>query len=253
MEKIIANKTIIIFIVFILFLILERIFSFRQYPKSKRLFRNLSLFSINGINSYLIILPITLWFTTLNFWHRDSSLLNTIINLLVLDIWIYWWHRLNHIIPFLWRFHLVHHLDEHLDTTSAVRFHFGEVFFSALARGPIIILLAIPFSDILIFETLLLVCAIFHHSNLKMHPVFDKFLSWFIVTPGLHWIHHHSLRKDTDSNYGLFLSFWDRIFRSKSKTQKTPELKLGVEGLKDTTIPKLLIKPFTKQKTNKKK
>ena len=73
-----------------------------------------------------------------------------------------------------------------------------------LVRGILIIGLAIPFSDILIFETLLLICAIFHHSNLKLPKIIEKPLSLIIVTPALHWIHHHKLRRDTDSNYGWF-------------------------------------------------
>ena len=168
-------------------------------------------------------------------------------------MWTYWWHRLNHIIPFLWRFHLIHHLDEHLDATSAVRFHFGEVLLATLTRGVVIIVFAIPFADILIFETLLLASAIFHHSNLKLPKTLEKFLSYVIVTPSLHWIHHHKIRKDTDSNYGLFLSMWDRIFASKSKTKRTPDLPLGVEGLKDSNILRLLIRPFTNQKKPLKK
>ena len=115
---------------------------------------NFSLWFINGVSSYFIILPLTLFFTSLNFWERNTSVIQIVINLFVLDLWTYWWHRINHIIPFLWRFHLIHHLDEHLDVTSALRFHFGEVFLSVLARGILIIGLAIPFSDILIFETL---------------------------------------------------------------------------------------------------
>ena len=91
----------------------------------------------------------------------DSGLL---INLFLLDFAIYWWHRANHEISFLWRFHQVHHLDEQLDTTSAVRFHFGEVLLSALLRAVIIITFAIPFTSVIVFETLVVICAFFHHS-----------------------------------------------------------------------------------------
>ena len=146
---------------------------------------NFSLWFINGVSSYFIILPLTLFFTSLNFWERNTSVIQIVINLFVLDLWTYWWHRINHIIPFLWRFHLIHHLDEHLDVTSALRFHFGEVFLSVLARGILIIGLAIPFSDILIFETLLLICAIFHHSNLKLPKIIEKPLSLIIILVGL--------------------------------------------------------------------
>ncbi len=247
MDKFLELKVIITFSIFVFFLIIERLLVYKEYKKKKRLISNFSLWFINGVSSYFIILPLTLFFTSLNFWERNTSVIQIVINLFVLDLWTYWWHRINHIIPLLWRFHLIHHLDEHLDATSALRFHFGEVFLSVLARGILIIGLAIPFSDILIFETLLLICAIFHHSNLKLPKIIEKPLSLIIVTPNLHWIHHHKLRQDTDSNYGLFLSVWDRIFASKSKTLRTKTLKLGVEGYKDSNIWRLLLRPFTKQ------
>ena len=87
---------------------------------------------------------------------------------MLLDFWIYWWHRANHELSWLWRFHQVHHLDELLDSSSAVRFHFGEVFLSALARAPVIILLGIPLASVLVFEALILVGAIFHHSDARL-------------------------------------------------------------------------------------
>ncbi len=247
MDKFLELKTIVTFSVFVFFLIVERLLVYREYKKQKRLIRNFVLWFINGINSYFIILPLTLFFTNIVLWERNLSLTQTIINLFILDLWTYWWHRFNHIIPFLWRFHLIHHLDEHLDATSALRFHFGEVLIAVLVRGILIIGLVIPFSDILIFETLLLICAIFHHSNLKLPKMLEKPLSLIIVTPSLHWIHHHKLRRDTDSNYGLFLSVWDRVFASKSKTVRTKALKLGVAGYRDSSIWRLLTRPFTKQ------
>ena len=154
MDKFLELKVIITFSIFVFFLIIERLLVYKEYKKKKRLISNFSLWFINGVSSYFIILPLTLFFTSLNFWERNTSVIQIVINLFVLDLWTYWWHRINHIIPFLWRFHLIHHLDEHLDVTSALRFHFGEVFLSVLARGILIIGLAIPFSDILIFETL---------------------------------------------------------------------------------------------------
>lgn len=252
MDQFLANKTIISAVIFIFFLIIERILVYKEYKKKKRIIRNIILWSINGVSSYFIILPITLIFTNFVLWERNPSVTQTIINLFLLDVWTYWWHRINHIIPFLWRFHLIHHLDEHLDVTSAVRFHFGEVFMATLARGAIIVVFSIPFSDILIFETFLLACAVFHHSNARLPKKMEKFLSYIIVTPSLHWIHHHKVRKDTDSNYGLFLSIWDRVFASKSKTKRTKDLPLGVEGYRDSNILKLLIRPFTKQKKSSK-
>src|SRR5262249_7199489 len=149
-------------------------------------------------------------------------------DLLLLDFLIYWWHRANHRVPFLWRFHEVHHLDRFLDVTSGVRFHFGEVILSALARAGVIALFAIPLSSVLSFEALLLVATGFHHSDLKLPPSLERALSWIVVTPSIHWVHHHRVRSDTDSNYSTILSLWDRLFASRSQTRRTPEMEIGV-------------------------
>ena len=142
-----------------------------------------------------------------------------VFDLLVLDFWIYWWHRANHRVPFLWRFHEVHHLDQFLDVTTAVRFHLGEVLLSAIVRGAIIIILAVPSMSVVIFETALLLATMFHHSNMKLPAGLERALSWLVVTPSTHWVHHHALRRDTDSNYATVLSIWDKLFASRSPTK----------------------------------
>jgi sterol desaturase/sphingolipid hydroxylase (fatty acid hydroxylase superfamily) len=166
------------------------------------------------------------------------------IDFIVLDLFIYCWHRAVHEIQFLWRFHEVHHMDHHLDTTSAIRFHFGEVFFSTLARIPLIMVFAIPFSSIVIFEAIMFLFVLFHHSNLKLPETLEKYIAKIIVTPSLHWVHHHAVRADTDSNYGTVFSFWDKIFKSKSKTLRFDDMPIGVQGLKDKEFLKLLVRPF---------
>jgi len=167
-----------------------------------------------------------------------------IFDIILLDLFIFWWHRTVHIIPFFWRFHEVHHLDEHLDTTSAIRFHFGEVLFSVLARAIVIIIFAIPFSSIVVFEAMVLVFTLFHHSNVKLPHRLENTISKLIVTPSIHWVHHHAIRKDADSNYGTIFSFWDRIFYTNSLTKRKSAMKIGVEGKKDKKFLELLISPF---------
>jgi sterol desaturase/sphingolipid hydroxylase (fatty acid hydroxylase superfamily) len=147
-------------------------------------------------------------------------------------------------VPFLWRFHAVHHLDETLDATTALRFHFGEVALSAVVRAVVIFLLAMPLSSVLVFEILIAVATIFHHSNLKLPPRFERLLSFLMVTPSIHWIHHHAVRADTDSSYATVLSLWDRLFGSRSRTVRTPGLQIGVEGVRDLTVLRLLARPF---------
>jgi sterol desaturase/sphingolipid hydroxylase (fatty acid hydroxylase superfamily) len=88
----------------------------------------------------------------------------------------------------------------------------------------------------------------FHHSNVRLPPRFERLLSRVIVTPSIHWVHHHALRSDTDSNYSTILSVWDRLFASRSPTQRTPDLEIGVEREHDRAFLALIVRPFLHQR-----
>jgi sterol desaturase/sphingolipid hydroxylase (fatty acid hydroxylase superfamily) len=212
-----------------------------------RVFRNLSLAGLNAILSWLVVVPVSVFAAQWaldwrpSWWTGGAGL---VIDLLILDCWIYWWHRVNHEVPFLWRFHEVHHLDETLDASSALRFHFGEVFLSSLVRAAVILLLGIPLISVVVFETLLAISAIFHHSNLRLPASVERALSRVIVTPSIHWVHHHAIRADTDSNYAALLSVWDRLFGSRSPTVRTPEMPIGVEGRRERGLVGLIRRPL---------
>lgn len=244
--------------VFLILFSLEHIWPSVKKPTGtplNRLFKNILFWPINMSLSLLIILPLSAFAAQHHLWQRPSwfaGIGSVLVDILVLDFLIYWWHRAMHEIQFLWRFHEVHHLDEHLDTTSAIRFHFGEILFASVFRAVVIASLGIPFSSIVLFETLVLMCALFHHSNIKLPTKIETGLSKVIVTPSLHWVHHHALRKDTDSQYGTILSCWDRIFRTASKTTRTSAMPIGVEGLKDKQFVQLIRLPFSKRRTAKK-
>jgi sterol desaturase/sphingolipid hydroxylase (fatty acid hydroxylase superfamily) len=216
----------------------------------RRLARNLGLFGLNVLIAPLIVLPITWWAADLSLGLRPAFLAGwtgLLVDILVLDLWIYWWHRANHELPLLWRFHQVHHLDELLDTTSAVRFHFGEVVLSALARALVIILLDLSLLAVIVFEALILTGAIFHHSAARIPARLERALASVIVTPSIHWVHHHAIRADTDSNYGTIFSFWDGLFRSRSATARFAGMKIGVERMRDRPLLRLLAAPFGAQ------
>jgi sterol desaturase/sphingolipid hydroxylase (fatty acid hydroxylase superfamily) len=216
----------------------------------RRLGRNLGLFSINLLLSPLIVLPLTAWAEGMVVGLRPgwwSGPFGLVLDVLLLDLWIYWWHRANHEWPPLWRFHEVHHLDETLDATTALRFHLGEVLLSALARLPVILLLDMPLSSVVVFEGLLLAFTAFHHSDVRLPPGLERRLARVVITPSIHWVHHHKRRADTDSNYGTLFSFWDPLFRTRSATARTPEMPIGVEGKQDRPLWRLLIAPFMPQ------
>lgn len=251
MPEIGFSKTGLIVATLILMLVLERIFPVARWPDGLwRVLKNLGLSAINAVLSPLIVLPLTLFASAHALEWRPDSWSGSwflLLDLVLLDFWIYWWHRLNHTLPFLWRFHEVHHLDNMLDASSAVRFHFGEVLLSSHMRAGAIILLDVPFQSVVVFEVILAMVTMFHHSNLRLPRGLERPLSWIIVTPSIHWIHHHALRRDTDSSYATLLSLWDRLFGSASATVRTPDLAIGVEGIEDKPVLDLVLRPFRRR------
>ncbi|WP_419903219.1 sterol desaturase family protein [Kiloniella sp.] len=216
-----------------------------------RVQKNIGLWICNIILSPLIIIQITIWATENSLdWRPDymNGWSSLVIDVLIMDFLIYWWHRLNHEIPFLWRFHEVHHLDDTLDTTSALRFHFGEILLSAIARAGIVIILDVSFASIIVFETCVLIATVFHHSNIKFKRNIEKLLGYIFITPGIHWIHHHAIRADTDSNYGTIFSCWDPLFNTRSKNTRKLGMRIGVEGVRDKGFIALLLRPFRLRK-----
>ena len=212
-----------------------------------RLGRNLGLWLSNVVLSPLFVLPVSVFAASHSLDWRPgwwSGLPGLALDILILDVLIYWWHRANHEIAFLWRFHEVHHLDRFLDTTSALRFHFGEVALSALARAAVIVILGMPLHSVLVFEALVLCAAIFHHSKLALPAMPERALSRAIITPSIHWVHHHARRADTDSNYGTLFSFWDPLFGTRSPTARARDMIIGVEGMEERGILALLGRPF---------
>ncbi len=257
LEALLAAKATIVGAWFVCFFIAERIARAAppqgSYP---RLGRNGGMWLLVLIASPLIVAPLTEWGVNHLIWRRPEMLTSgmagagmLIISLVVLDCWTYWLHRAYHRFPAMWRLHEVHHRDEFLDTTSAVRFHLGEVVLSALLRLIPISLLATPLSTVIIFETLVLCGAVFHHSNVRIPPVIEGPLARLFVTPSIHWVHHHAVKSDTDSNYAAVLSVWDRVFRSKSPTKRTVDMKIGVEGIEDKGFFSLMLAPFRKAGT----
>ena len=241
-------KSVIVVAALVLLLVLDRVFPVaRVVGGVRRLAKNLSLAGFNAILSALIVVPLAALAAGYGFQWRPAwwgGVFGLALDLLLLDCWIYWWHRLNHESQFLWRFHEVHHLDEFLDASSALRFHFGEVLLSSLVRAGVILLLGVPLLSVLVFETLLSLVTMFQHSNVRLPPRLERALSFLIVTPSIHWVHHHALRRDTDSNYSAILSVWDHLFGSRSATVRTPDMPIGTEGLKDRSLAGLIASPF---------
>jgi sterol desaturase/sphingolipid hydroxylase (fatty acid hydroxylase superfamily) len=214
----------------------------------KRWGRNLGFFILNAAVSSLFVLPVTVCAALHAPWSRaalasvpDWAWLP--LDILLLEFWIYWWHRANHEWPFLWRFHEVHHRDRHLDATTALRFHFGEVALAAGARALVIMAFAIPLTSVVLFEILVLVATVFHHANWRIPPALEHALAQVIITPSRHWVHHHRVRADTDSTYGTVFSFWDRWFGTTTLALRRQLMPLGVEGKEELPMIALIGQP----------
>ena len=114
-------------------------------------------------------------------------------------------------------------------------------------RALIIVLLAIPFQSVVIFEALVLIAALFHHSNLKIPARLEAVLARLVVTPSIHWVHHHAKRSDTDANYATILSLWDPLFGSRAAGRRRSDMPIGIEGRAgDLSLPQLILRPFTR-------
>lgn len=155
--------------------------------------------------------------------------LEALLVLVLFDLWMYTWHRANHRIPFLWRFHRMHHSDPDMDVSTGLRFHPGEMVLSALARMAVIPLLGMTLWHLVVYEALLLPVILFHHSNMRLPRWLDYGLLAVIVTPAMHRVHHSRWQPETDSNYGSIFPWWDRIFRSFRLRDDALTIELGLD------------------------
>ena len=150
------------------------------------------------------------------------------LGLVLLDAWMYAWHRANHAIPLLWRFHRMHHSDNRMDVTTATRFHLGEHLGGGVLRLGLIPLLGLGIWQIVVYELLVVAITQFHHADISLGR-FDRWLRLVIVTPDMHKVHHSRWRPETDSNYSTVLSIWDRLAKSFRMRANVRTLELGLD------------------------
>ncbi|MBI1314408.1 sterol desaturase family protein [bacterium] len=152
--------------------------------------------------------------------------------LVLLDAWMYLWHRLNHHVPLLWRFHRMHHSDPDMDVTTATRFHLGEHAISASLRLALIPVLGLSIWQIVVYEMAVVAMTDFHHANISIGRA-DRWLRCLIVTPDMHKVHHSRWQPETDSNYAVVLSIWDRIVRTFRLNVAPHSLTFGLDDFSD--------------------
>lgn len=190
-------------------------------PRKKRLLFHASLSIFNGaLLFFLTTAPLLFWTDLVHSkgWGLVHLLglkgpLEIFISIVVLDMFDYWWHRLNHEISFLWRFHKVHHSDTHVDTTTALRFHPGELLISSLIVKTTWLLIWGPsLLAFALFEACVTIASEFHHSNIDLNDKIETPLRKIIVTPRFHASHHTQSKRTLDANYSAIFIFWDKIF-----------------------------------------
>jgi sterol desaturase/sphingolipid hydroxylase (fatty acid hydroxylase superfamily) len=141
----------------------------------------------------------------------------------------------------------VHHLDLDLDTTTGLRFHFGELAMAAGFRALQVLLLGVDRETLRLWQQMLVVSVVFHHSNLELPPGVEQRLNAMLVTPRMHGIHHSTRPEETDSNYSSLLSCWDRLHRSLRLDVPQATVTIGVTGFltpEDVTLEQSLMLPF---------
>ena len=230
-------------------------------PKARRVARNLAAGAASAAVSQVaqsVILAPVLRRTA----RKRAGLLNrialpgpvrTIAAILLLDYTLWWWHWLNHKVPFLWRFHLVHHVDRDLDASTAFRFHFGEMALSAGYRAAQFRLLGIDSASAALWQTAMFVSTLFHHSNLRLpEPVEGRLVRW-VVTPRMHGIHHSDALDETDSNWSSLLSCWDVAHGTFRFDVPQEAITIGVPAWQratDVTLGRILLMPFEPQRAD---
>lgn len=175
-----------------------------------------------------------------------SGLAEIVATVVVLDLADYWWHRANHRIPFLWRFHRPHHVDTHMDVTTSLRFHPGELLLSGLVKASWILAWGPSLWGFAIFEVMISAASQYHHSNIDLPDAVEPALRLLQVTPRMHASHHSAYSGSLDANFATIFSFWDRLFG----TYVTPTSDhLAVQGLpygrdRELDLRYLLTLPF---------
>ena len=240
MIELLTNFKLIFFVMFFILMMLAESYYPKRSWNSSRVYRIGFHGLIAIINTVIMRLP-TLFivipalmiineyqFGLLNILNY-GFIVKGLISLLLLDLAFYWWHRINHTVNFFWRFHSVHHLDTHLDVTTSLRFHIGELIMSSIFKVILIFTIGIPISIFIFYEILLSASNQFHHSNIALPDKFNKVLEKVIVTPRYHANHHTVVRESREANYCSILVIWDNIFFTYRDASNEDREYLGLE------------------------
>jgi sterol desaturase/sphingolipid hydroxylase (fatty acid hydroxylase superfamily) len=253
-----AAATAVAFLV-LLFVENRRPLRKQREPRPRRIARNLTA---GGISLAVVtvlqtpfLLPAARWaaerrFGLLNGVHLTPPV-RIALAIVLLDYTLWIWHRINHVVPFFWRFHLVHHVDRDMDTSTAFRFHFGEQALSVGYRLAQILLLGIDPVSLWVWQGLLAVSVVFHHSNTRLPVALEQALVKVVVTPRMHGIHHSNYRNEANGNWSSLFSAWDYLHGTVLLGVPQDSVEIGVPAYareEDVTLGRILLMPFGKQR-----
>ncbi|HQV06940.1 MAG TPA: sterol desaturase family protein [Chitinophagaceae bacterium] len=187
------------------------------------------------------------------FWLHADLFFIILISFLALDFSSWLVHWIMHKVKPLWRFHLIHHSDNSVDVTTGLRHHPGDSILRGIFFMLLIFVAGAPMYGVMIYQTFLVLATAFTHANVNMPKHLDKILSYILVSPNMHKVHHHYQQPYTDSNYGAVLSIWDRLFGTFKKLD-IRHIKYGLDKYypneKDEDFMALMKKPFQPLESN---
>jgi sterol desaturase/sphingolipid hydroxylase (fatty acid hydroxylase superfamily) len=227
----------------------------KKEPKLRRNLRNLAVAGLSAATLQLLEKPVVEPLSRL-VERRGWGLLKqaplppfaeTALAILLMDYTLYLWHVATHRSEALWRFHKVHHVDLDMDASTALRFHFAEMAISVPYRAAQVALIGVAPRPLSIWQTLLFVSILFHHSDLRLPPAIERRLVNLVVTPRMHGI-HYSIVEETNSNWSSGLTVWDRLHGTLRLDLLEEEIEIGVAAYRDpaeVTLPRLVEMPFT--------
>jgi sterol desaturase/sphingolipid hydroxylase (fatty acid hydroxylase superfamily) len=163
-------------------------------------------------------------------WVNMPLWAGVIVACMVMDLTgAYFIHYLEHKVKWMWRFHLVHHTDAYVDTTTANRHHPGESVFRAVFTAMGVVIAGAPYGVVMLYQSASALLSQFNHANMVVPGWIDRPLSWLIVSPNMHKVHHHYTQPLTDTNYGNIFSIWDRIFGTFAYVPDMKTLHYGID------------------------
>ena len=182
-------------------------------------------------------------------WLGLPAPVSILLAILLLDLAIYLQHVMFHAVPILWRLHRMHHADLDFDLTTGARFHPIEIAFSMLIKLMVVVALGTPAVAVLMFEVLLNATAMFNHANLRLPAGVERVLRWLLVTPDMHRVHHSVVPRETNSNFGFNLPWWDRLFGTYRVEPAAGhrEMTIGIDQFRDQwelRLDHMLLQPF---------